>query len=51
MGASGKLGQYIIEQALAEGHQVHGVCRRESIRKLDRFGDRILTFSGEPMTH
>ncbi|MDE2410197.1 MAG: NAD(P)H-binding protein [Sphingomonadales bacterium] len=46
VGASGKLGQYLIEQALEEGHQVHGVCRRESMAKLDRFAERITIFPG-----
>ena len=44
VGASRKLGQYLIKQALAEGHQIDRVCRRESVRKLDRFGDRISIF-------
>jgi NADPH:quinone reductase-like Zn-dependent oxidoreductase len=41
VGASGKLGRYIVEQALARGHEVVGVCRAQSVRKLDAYGGRI----------
>jgi len=41
VGASGKLGQYMIQHALDRGYQVVGVCREESVAKLDRFKDRI----------
>jgi len=44
VGASRKLGQYLIKQALAQGHQIDRVCQRESVRKLDRFCDRITIF-------
>ena len=46
IGISGKLGQYIAEHALARGYEVRGVCRPESVGKLDRFGDRIEVFAG-----
>ncbi|MCB9677742.1 MAG: NAD(P)H-binding protein [Alphaproteobacteria bacterium] len=41
VGASGKLGQYMIQHALDRGWQVVGVCREESVGKLDAFADRI----------
>jgi len=40
-GASGKLGQYMIEHALAAGYQVTTVCREQSLPKLRRFVGRI----------
>jgi hypothetical protein len=46
VGASGKLGQYMIEHALERGYQVVGVCREKSIPKLDRFQDRIAVIPG-----
>ncbi|KKL64381.1 hypothetical protein LCGC14_2165630 [marine sediment metagenome] len=46
VGISGKLGQYITEHALARGYEVNGVCRPESIGKLDRFKGRITVYPG-----
>lgn len=46
VGASGKLGQYMIEEALALGYEVVGVCRAQSVGKLDRFAGRIEIFPG-----
>jgi NAD(P)-dependent dehydrogenase (short-subunit alcohol dehydrogenase family) len=46
VGASGKLGHYMIQHALARGHEVVGVCRPESVTKLDRFKDRITIMPG-----
>ncbi len=46
IGISGKLGQYMVEHALAAGMEVQGVCRPESVKKLERFGDRIKIFPG-----
>ena len=46
IGISGKLGQYMTEHALKRGYEVVGVCRPESVRKLDRFGDRITVHPG-----
>lgn len=46
IGISGKLGQYMTEHALARGYKVVGVCRPESVGKLDRFSDRITVFPG-----
>lgn len=37
VGASGKLGRYMVEHALNHGYEVVGVCRERSIPKLDRF--------------
>jgi uncharacterized protein YbjT (DUF2867 family) len=37
VGASGKLGQYMIEHALDHGYEVVGACREQSVPKLDRF--------------
>ena len=46
IGISGKLGQLMAEHALAQGLEVRGVCRPESVAKLARFGDRITVFPG-----
>jgi NAD(P)-dependent dehydrogenase (short-subunit alcohol dehydrogenase family) len=46
IGASGKLGQYMIEHALDRGYEVVGVCRPESAAKLDRFKGRITLMAG-----
>ena len=41
VGASGKLGQYMVRHALDRGYDVVGVCREQSVRKLGEFEDRI----------
>ena len=46
VGISGKLGAYMTEHALARGYEVRGVCRPESVPKLERWGDRIGVFPG-----
>jgi NAD(P)-dependent dehydrogenase (short-subunit alcohol dehydrogenase family) len=46
VGASGKLGQYMVQHALDRGYDVVGVCRDQSVDKLDRFGGRITVFPG-----
>lgn len=46
VGASGKLGQYMIEHALDRGYEVVSVCRPKSVDKLDRFKDRIAIVPG-----
>lgn len=51
MGASGKLGQYMVEQALARGYEVIGVCRTQSVHKLDRFQGRITVVPGATNDH
>ena len=46
VGASGKLGQYMVQHALDRGYQVVGVCREASVDKLDTFKDRMTVFPG-----
>ena len=46
VGASGKLGQYMVQHALDRGYEVVGVCREKSVSKLDRFKDRITIIPG-----
>ena len=46
VGASGKLGQYMVQQALDRGYEVAGVCREESVGKLDGFMGRITVLPG-----
>jgi len=46
VGASGKLGQYMVQHCLDKGYEVVGVCRSKSVGKLDRFKDRITIFPG-----
>jgi hypothetical protein len=46
VGASGKLGQYMIQHALERGYEVVGVCRPESVGKLDNVKDRIALMPG-----
>jgi NAD(P)-dependent dehydrogenase (short-subunit alcohol dehydrogenase family) len=46
VGASGKLGQYMVQHALNRGYEVVGVCREKSVGKLDRFKERITIVPG-----
>jgi uncharacterized protein YbjT (DUF2867 family) len=46
IGASGKLGQYLVQHALDKGYEVVGVCRAESVAKLDRFSGHITVVPG-----
>lgn len=46
VGASGKLGQYMVQHALARGYEVAGVCREQSVGKLDGFKGRITVVPG-----
>ena len=46
VGASGKLGQYLVQHALDRDYEVVGVCRQESVGKLDRFKGRITVIPG-----
>lgn len=46
VGASGKLGRYMVQHALDRGYEVVGVCREKSVPKLDNFKDRITIFPG-----
>jgi putative NADH-flavin reductase len=46
IGASGKLGQYIIQHALERGYEVVGVCRERSVGKLAAFKGKITIIPG-----
>jgi len=46
VGASGKLGQYMVQHALDRGFEVVGVCREKSVPKLDAYKDRMTIFPG-----
>jgi hypothetical protein len=46
IGASGKLGKYMIKHALEAGYQVNAVCRQQSVEKLAAFKERIVIFPG-----
>ena len=46
IGASGKLGQYLVQHAPNRGYEVVGVCREQSVAKLDRFQGRITLIPG-----
>lgn len=46
VGASGKLGQYLVRHALDRGHEVVGVCREQSVGKLAAFAGRITVVPG-----
>jgi len=46
VGASGKLGRYMVQHALDRGYEVVGVCRERSMGKLDHFRGRITIVPG-----
>jgi hypothetical protein len=46
VGVSGKLGRYMVRHCLDRGYQVVGVCRDQSVSKLDAFKDRITIVPG-----
>ena len=46
VGASGKLGQYMVQHALDRDYEVVGVCREASVGKLDVFKGRITVVPG-----
>jgi putative NADH-flavin reductase len=46
VGASGKLGRYMVEHALDRGHEVVAVCREQSVGKIAEFEDRIDIVAG-----
>ena len=46
VGASGKLGQYMVQHVLDRGYEVVGVCRERSVGKLDAFRRRITIIPG-----
>ena len=47
VGASGKLGQYMVQHALDRGYEVVGVCRERSVGKLKPFKGRITVIPGQ----
>jgi uncharacterized protein YbjT (DUF2867 family) len=46
VGASGKLGRYMVQHALDRRYEVVGVCREQSVGKLDPFKGRITVVPG-----
>ena len=46
VGASGKLGQYMVQHSLNRGYEVVGVCREQSVGKLAAYEDRITVIPG-----
>ncbi len=46
VGASGKLGKYLVQHALDREHQVVAVCREQSVDKLAQFEARITIVPG-----
>ncbi len=46
LGASGKLGQYMVQHALDRDYEVVGVCRERSVGKLDSFKGRMRVVPG-----
>ncbi|GAA5522185.1 NAD(P)H-binding protein [Aliifodinibius salicampi] len=46
IGASGKLGKYMVQHCLDRNYEVVGVCREKSVGKLDSFRDRITIVPG-----
>jgi NAD(P)-dependent dehydrogenase (short-subunit alcohol dehydrogenase family) len=46
VGASGKLGKHMVRHALDKGYEVVGVCREQSVGKLDGFRGRITLYPG-----
>jgi NAD(P)-dependent dehydrogenase (short-subunit alcohol dehydrogenase family) len=46
VGASGKLGQYMVQHSLDRGYEVVGVCREQSVEKLDAFKGSITVIPG-----
>jgi hypothetical protein len=46
IGASGKLGKYLVQLALDRRYEIVGVCRPRSAGKLEEFKDRIVIIPG-----
>jgi uncharacterized protein YbjT (DUF2867 family) len=46
VGASGKLGKYLVQHSLDQGHEVVAVCRDKSVGKLAEFDGRITIVPG-----
>ena len=47
VGASGKLGKYMVQHALDRGYEVACVCRHKSVDKLDEFRNQITILPGD----
>ncbi|GAA4042201.1 NAD(P)-dependent oxidoreductase [Nonomuraea soli] len=47
VGASGKLGRYMVQHCLERGYEVVGVCRPGSVGKLAPYADRITILPGK----
>ncbi len=47
IGASGKLGQYMVRASLARGYEVVGVCRERSVAKLGELKGRMTVVAGD----
>jgi len=48
IGASGKLGRYVVEHAPDRAYDVVGVCREESVAELSEFKGRITLVPARP---
>lgn len=46
VGASGKLGRYMVQHALDRGYELVGVCREKSVVKLDEYKDKMTILPG-----
>jgi hypothetical protein len=46
VGASGKLGEYMVQHSLDRDYEVVGVCREQSVDKLAAYKDRITVIPG-----
>jgi hypothetical protein len=46
VGASGKLGKYMVQHSLDRGYEVVGVCREQSVDKLGAFEGRMTVIPG-----
>ena len=46
VGASGKLGQYMVQHSLDRDYEVVGVCREQSVDKLAAYRDGITAVPG-----
>ena len=46
VGASGKLGRYMVQHALGRGYEVVAVCREVSVDKLEEYSGRITIIPG-----
>ncbi|WP_283842573.1 NAD(P)-dependent oxidoreductase [Bradyrhizobium sp. JYMT SZCCT0428] len=46
VGASGKLGRYMVQHALERGYEVVGVCRARSVGELDALKERMTIIPG-----